>query len=159
MKKKLPIYEEHVNLNVCAGCGGECCKIAPGMATPEDFGASSERGLMDKLMKVLATGRWSIEAGPQTPGMRGNYIVRPAIQGHERTPFDTETFGTCTFWDRKKGCTIFDTRPTGCRILAPSIDRNCVITAKTERDLQDSWLEYRDMLRYLSGVRFFEEAV
>lgn len=136
----------------CATCGGECCQNAPGNALPEDVHGGDEDELRERLEALLATGRWTIEHGIETPGLWGNWIVRPAIKGDEGQRYTEETHGLCTFWSAN-GCEIFEQRPTGCRALKPQFGKQCSVPSiPDEHRLQDAWQPHFDMLRELAGV-------
>lgn len=138
-----------VDPDVCVPCGGRCCKTAPGMAVPSDFGPPD--ALKEALTEALRSGRWTIEAGPDTPGVVDGYIVRPAIKGDEGLSFSTRTFGECTFLDPVVGCLIFEKRPAQCRAVKPSKAGACKVVDPSYMIL-DAWQKHQDLLQELSVI-------
>lgn len=148
---RLPVI---VDSATCSSCGGTCCKTAPGMAIPEDFGAPDDATLRERLAEALRSGRWVIEAGPRTPGLMENAIVRPAMVG-ETGPFSTASYGQCG-WLGENGCSSFDERPSSCKALRVK-ERSmggCTLPRDEEIRITDSWAPYREMLWELSDYGF-----
>jgi Fe-S-cluster containining protein len=107
--------------NLCAPCGGKCCKTIPGCAYPEDFPTK------EVLQAALDSGRWCIDwwEGDAREGhteLSKTYYVRPAIKGYEGVRHHPSWGGECTFLG-KNGCelSVLD-RPTECRSLEPRVN-------------------------------------
>lgn len=151
---KLPMAPSFEHPDLCASCGGSCCRQMPGAAMPEDFGDSLET-IETSLREALSSGRWAIdwwegdprEGDPRDGSERllGAYFARPAVRGSDGL-FDT-TVGTCTFLG-DHGCTIFDARPSGCRGLKPSrsFPQDCAVQHSSKRDAAIAWIPYMELL-------------
>lgn len=138
---------------VCAACGGQCCKTMPGTAMPDDFGSPDE--LRDKLREALATGNWAVDwwEGDPTGGDRGcSYYVRPATKDKAGGGWilDASWGGRCVF-HTSNGCSIFETRPSGCRGVKPSKD-GCTVEHSSKKDSAIAWYPYNDMLYELAST-------
>jgi len=140
-ESKKPIGVE--NIKVCKLCGGKCCKTYPGFATPEDFGAPDRQTMINQLTSALSSGRWAIDWVNQDEGL---YFVRPAIKGYERSVFDHQYFGECTFLT-PKGCELeFEERPESCRMLVPRLEERCDPQGYTRGVVASRWKEYYELL-------------
>src|SRR5207244_12084374 len=102
----LPVIQ---NPELCARCGGHCCKTFPGGSTPGDWGAPDSDQMRSRLREALATGNWVIDrAGYVRPTSRG--AVDPAA----------DRWGECVFLE-KSGCRLsYELRPFGCRDFTPA---------------------------------------
>lgn len=152
-------FEIHILNNadakICGPCAGECCKAAPGIALPEDFGAPNTAHLFFRLAAALRTGRWTLdqwEGDPRdgfedgVPGqLDGAPFVRPAIVGREGQLLHRPwLLGPCTFLT-PAGCSMeFEQRPHECRSLVPTVGLRCTSHDK-HRGRQDyaiAWVPY-----------------
>jgi hypothetical protein len=73
-------------------------------------------------------------------------FLRPATVGNETLVTDPSWGGACTLLNHR-GCTLpFDERPTGCRLLDPTV---CMTPkcADLKRMAAIEWLPYQDILR------------
>ena len=137
---------------ICAKCGGKCCKRLPGGAVPADFG----KPLLENLAKALATGDWAIDWHYRNifgDNMEPTYYIRPAIRAEEGEEYPLYHYavrgdGKCIFLT-PSGCRLpFAQRPTECRMLEPSED-GC----KTHMDqngkegLSRHWLGYQHIIK------------
>lgn len=147
----LPVVrDDFVRLEVCAPCGGRCCKHAPGAALPEDVGAPDETAMRAALTEKLKSGLWSIdwwEGDPRSgrDDVERAYFVRPATKRGRGRVFDASWGGQCAFL-RADGCSIFDSRPTGCRGVEPSASGRCEPRYASKQDCASAWLPYTDLL-------------
>lgn len=68
---------------ICAACGGACCRRAPGIAHPEDFGAPDRADLRRRVEAALASGRWAVDwwEGDPRPAPHRRRLPR-ACRGH-----------------------------------------------------------------------------
>jgi Fe-S-cluster containining protein len=133
----------HQDAELCARCGGRCCRNLPGAATPDDFGNDMER-----VEAALCSGRWTIdwwEGGVE--GNDGGFFVRPAIKGHEGERLHPAWEGECTFLTAS-GCELpHDARPYDCRALEPRGDgEECVIHVRGKVDAALAWGRTLDAL-------------
>lgn len=149
----------YFNKELCAKCGGKCCKTIPGVCHPQDFGLPSDLGEF-KLKESLTSGRYCIDWWEGDvrklpyghPDYRGQcYYIRPACKGKEGQLTDpTWNGGMCTFWELDKGCTLADLdRPTECRMLEPGDhdkgDR-CQGHTDGKREAATLWLPYSQLI-------------
>lgn len=142
--------DDYVRADLCKPCGGVCCKQMPGAALPEDLGASRIE-IIAEMTNRLASGRWVFDwwEGDPRKGkgkLSQAYYLRPATTGKEGRLLDPSHGGQCTFFDQEKGCTIFKTRPSGCRGLEPN-DTACVERYGSKREAALAWLPFTDEIK------------
>lgn len=146
------LTESYERPDVCAPCGGKCCKSMPGAALPSDFGATPEE-ILPKLAARLATGLWAIDWWEGDPRLDGedsdgrSYFVRPAVAGVSDL-FDPSWGGRCTFHS-SRGCEIFAERPSGCRGLEPSdnpVKDGCHVRHSDKRAAAIAWLPFHAVI-------------
>lgn len=153
------MFENH---ELCAACGGVCCKRMPGALMPEDVRGDLATVLKDKFR----VGEWAIdwwEGDPRQEAIdpfegpfdwKGRksqaYFLRPAMVGadqlfHSAWKYD----GICVYWSN--GCLLQpDDRPFGCRWLMPGeefceyLPPSGIPNCKHEAAL--AWLEYEDVI-------------
>ena len=145
------------NPEICAKCGGKCCKRLPGFFYPQQLGETDEE-VQIKLTEMLKTGRYSIdrwEGDPcdhewddpnQVPYV---FMIRPRGLGKEifDDPFCEETI--CLFLG-PKGCELAESdRPMNCQLLEPRSDENCIEHHQMGRHGKHEaamlWRPYRDI--------------
>lgn len=150
---RLPVLNSYERPDLCAPCGGSCCKQMPGSATPEDFGAPDRAVMVTRIRSALASGLWSIDwwegdlDGHDSP----NYLRPATVSGRGRI-FDPSWGGACVF-HREDGCAIFPSRPSGCRGLEPNKDSHgCTPRHSGKQDCIRAWAEYQDELARASEV-------
>lgn len=149
---------KNYNPEICAECGGQCCKRCGCQFSPDDF----EEISFDFLKKEIEKGYISIEKMPgktleQTEPI---YILRTRNQGagvvdtcYEETPCVLLT---------ENGCKLdYEHRPTGAKLLVPSKkkelftrDRKCYSSYSTA-DCCFEWKPYQDILSQLA--KYFKE--
>lgn len=149
------------DLEICAKCGGRCCKNKPGATLPEDFGAPNQKEMQCRIKVALKTGRWTIdwwEGDPRYPNISlakqwdnpKKYLhtaryIRPAEKEKEGRLTDASWGGECTFLT-DKGCEIFDTRPSGCRGVKPVANDHCPAIYASTQDCAIAWIKYTNLL-------------
>jgi Fe-S-cluster containining protein len=169
----LPIYQDP---DTCSRCGGICCKQAPGITSPDEWGAPDAAVMTARMRDALATGRWTIdrwEAEPwrdEEPLRHAVMFMRPAIKGREgerHDHLDAETEDDdflsrmtlrssppsypCTFHGRA-GCELHhDARPLECRALEPDESFHCTPRAGGRRERALEWAAYQDAVRAASN--------
>lgn len=148
---------------ICAACGGACCRRAPGIAHPEDFGAPDRADLRRRVEAALASGRWAVDwwegdprPAPHRRRLPRALFVRPARAGFEGSIFDPAWVGSaCTFLG-EDGCALaHDDRPHECRSLEPVAVAAMVRTVAAEcrghgldkRALAEAWIPYLREIR------------
>lgn len=167
MTRALPVvFEDTIQPNICAPCGGACCKNMPGTTAPEYWGAPDRDEMLSRLTEALRTGRWAIDwwEGDPRPKpafeqekdededfvyIRGFY-VRPATVGKEGYTFDSSWGGRCTF-HTDSGCSHEpENRPEGCLALTPGAGgKGCYYPDNRENKQGHAirWFPYHDVIR------------
>jgi hypothetical protein len=148
---------------ICAPCGGRCCKTLPGAASPEDFGAPDKSAMLARLTAAFAAGRWAVDWWEGEPSgdvrLRHDvYFPRPIAKDHDAgllVPYYPEDMGStwsprmfeCTFLG-PTGCELaHEDRPLECRALEPRADRNCVEHAGRRQERALEWHAYQHVLK------------
>lgn len=132
---------------VCAECGGACCKRMSGGTFPEDFGPDVEKNLRE----AFAAGSWSIDWWDgELNGAVAPLFVRPR---HKDAPVvDGSWGGECIFLE-EDGCSLSpEDRPTTCRELEPKRNEDCVShldIGNAKEASVTAWMPYQDLLREL----------
>ena len=146
--------ENREDKEVCAKCGGMCCRWCPGSCFPDDFKSEKE------IIKALNTERYAIDwwDGDATGKDERDktYYIRPAIKGREGRLWHPAWGGECTFLTNS-GCTLeFDKRPKSCRMLIPNPnieeDGFGSCTMEDAFDKQEAcieWLKYEKLFEKL----------
>lgn len=121
--------------DLCAECGGQCCRTRPGIEAPERFLGSPDPARL--LAAALATGDWVLAehlgvpwvdgvAPPEDQRRRLIRYPRPATlleRGNGGAPRDD--LAPCTFLG-EAGCRLaFVDRPRTCRELVPTPGFEC----------------------------------
>lgn len=150
--KSLPIIADNQNADLCAPCGGKCCKRAPGKYVPSDFGASKDE-IIANVAAALAAGTTALDYYEAHDDIPNIYFPRPAIVGYEGMQVHASWGGQCTHL-QPNGCAMtFARRPFQCRILQPRAGSLCIMPTEysTTLDIASMWREY-DLGRLVDGV-------
>ncbi len=87
------------NKELCGACGGRCCKQAPGLYIPSDFGETEDE-IFENLHFKLNNRQVTTREGVPTPRAKhGNY-------------------GQCNHLTNE-GCALGDEKPSQCKALNP----------------------------------------
>lgn len=133
--------------NLCAECGGKCCKSYPGDCFPGDFDNDPA-----KIKTAIEGGMYAIDWWVGDP--RSDYdddddftpffFVRPAVKGLEGMVYSPLEKGVCTFLE---GLCILKphSRPRGCREIEPRRE-GCTSHIRPKRDAAIAWLPFKDLL-------------
>ncbi len=140
------------NETICKKCKGDCCKRAPGIASPTQFDIPNR----EKLHKALSSGKWSIDWWEGDPRKNKDeltkaYFIRPATKENGKGLFDPSWGGECVFLT-KTGCTLaYKDRPIVCQKLKPQEDHDCKTPKKyTKNRMAISWLPYNKLIVEIS---------
>lgn len=148
--KSLAVINSFEAPDLCTPCGGRCCKHAPGLAMPNEFGDTKEE-IKNEVRRILKSGQWSIDNWEGDPRPDGElyivYYVRPKMI-HETFILNNSWYGACVFHSPAIGCMIFENRPSECRGLKPGKDR-CKSEHSTKKDCVIAWIPYQEMLEEL----------
>ena len=109
---------------ICAECGGRCCKSIPAPCIPNDIQRLYPSDTLDNsVLLALKSGRFSIDW--YEGSNRGKPYVRPSVKGSEGNMYDPSWGGECTFL-KEKGCELSESkRPYYCKIVKPSAGGGC----------------------------------
>lgn len=157
------MYEEVFDHDICAECGGKCCKHGSCLAHPNDFGDTHEQ-VIKNLRSALESGMWIVDYWegqcPSLPEGAEGFFIRPRmIEDLDLHPERESNWcvpswgGECLFLT-PEGCSLDDsTRPLGGRSLVPKIDSLCIQTMKWKEDDRSenekptfalAWLPYEE---------------
>jgi hypothetical protein len=148
------------NRDLCASCGGVCCKRGSGLCTPADFGEP----LYDRLLCRLASGLYVVDYWEGLFAFGGwrtwkPYFVRPRRRfDRAGQPVDTGLLidpswgGQCIFYQEQSGCRLeFEKRPSQCRTLVPHKDPTLCVqpVGHGKRDCIAAWVPFQCVLKTL----------
>ena len=125
------------NSRFCSSCKSVCCKILPGICSPDDF--KGQEHIRNKILSEKYAIDWY-------EGETVIYFVRPATKDAVGVTFDPSWGGECVFL-KEDGCVLkFEERPFTCRAMVPKEGGGC---ASFEDKFQSAcrWKDYQDFLR------------
>lgn len=151
-KRQLPTY---VDAATCTACGGACCKRAPGITSPEDWGAPHRLVMRMRLVEAFRSKNYAIDWWEKDLRLPKTLFVRPATT-YGRTLGNPlrhpSSSGTCVLLT-EKGCSLeHDARPFECRELEPNpqylaLENRKPCVPHVERvDIVKLWREYQDVI-------------
>lgn len=161
------ILEKHMqNKELCASCGGRCCKNAPCHYSPIDFEDLSYSGLKRIIdekgyISIVKIGVFDYDYYKEFSDQSTYYILRIKRHG-DKNAFKIEPKHVpriCMLWT-KKGCKLsFDERPLGAKRLIPRKHFKCLQKYSLEKCMLD-WKPYTKTLkalyRYYRRKMFFD---
>jgi Fe-S-cluster containining protein len=105
--------------DLCAACGGECCRTRPGLEEPERFLAAADPA--GALAARLATGDWVLA------GVGGVRCPRPATVAERASGrvFTGAENSPCVYVGPAGCALLHPERPRMCRDLEPWADGDC----------------------------------
>lgn len=138
--------DNNENKEICAHCGGACCKGGPGIYHPDDFAPATMR---ETILAGLRAGLFQIDWWEAE--QRG-YYLRPAIKNDTRT-FSPAWGGECANLG-PEGCALpFQARPRGCRELVPHKSMRCGGPESYDKEqAKDAWANckiFKDIIKEL----------
>lgn len=138
MSAKIPEFQD---TNICAKCGGKCCKHMACHLAPSDF----EEVTFDSLKTEIERGFISIDWWESD---KHQYYLRVR---HKGAPIVDPSWGGECMLLTENGCRLpFERRPLGARSLEPRDDGKCVVHYSKEM-CKNEWLEYDDILTKLAN--------
>jgi hypothetical protein len=137
--------------DICAICGGKCCKNVPGIAYPQDFGfdqMASEK-IYERLVQLFSSMCWQIDCWERYKYGKGYYIRPTTLKGRGELFHAAWCNEGCVFL-QTDGCSLmFDNRPYECKELVPR-ESQCLRTeskGKHPRHIAaDKWLRYEYLI-------------
>ena len=150
---------KNVNVQVCAKCGGACCKKCGCHFSPEDF----EEISFEFLKKELEKGYISIDSVPGETiyQLLDVYILRARNQGASVVDLGYRRSPCILLTDT--GCKLdYSHRPAGGRLLIPVVEfhhdpESMTKKCKSTYNIKDccyEWLPYQGILRRL--IQYFD---
>ena len=147
------MIKNNENAEICAECGGWCCKQMPGIFTPKQIGAPNKKKLRENLLTLLKTGKYSIdwwEGDPREDIDEINrvYFFRPATKRALGRVQDASWGGECALLT-DSGCELsWKERPDECKYIIPISAGHCERhkKARIKKQLCIDWLEYNDVI-------------
>ncbi len=146
---------KYQNPDMCAKCGGKCCKRCGCFFSPDDFSVLNFEALVNEIEKGYITielidlDQFYMEGFAWVMRMRnknGPIVERRMIRPNSECIMLTE-----------RGCAFgYEHRPTGGRLLIPCEHGECESDYSTEKAIRE-WLNYQRLLRQL--VEHFESAL
>lgn len=139
--------------DICASCGGRCCKSMSCEAFPQDiFG--TEEPTYERLINFLKDGNWSIDCWegdvrldcgqdiPDDEYLYRCYYIRPRHVG-VNTLFDFSYGGCCSFLT-ETGCSLsWEQRPTAGKSLKAYSVNDCH-SEYGKKEAALAWVPYHD---------------
>src|SRR5512133_1609761 len=152
----LPEIDNNERPDLCAACGGACCRTRPGIEAPGRFLAAEDP--VAALAEALRSRDWLLAEHVGLPWVDGvpppdeeRYRVlrypRPATVAEREAggPLPPGDFADCVFL-APGGCRLpFPERPRMCRSLEPSADGDCV-AAWGRREAALAWREHQEIV-------------
>jgi len=108
---------DYENQELCALCGGACCRRCPGATHPSDW---PERNFRAALVTALVRGFYALDYGMYEGPEESKQVfyVRPSIRGSAKV-VEASWGGQCAFL-ADNGCVLdLDKRPAECRHMEP----------------------------------------
>lgn len=153
---QLPEIDDNERPDLCAACGGECCRTRPGIEAPVRF--LSDEHPAAALAAALRSRAWVLAEHVGVPWVNGipppdedRYRIlryaRPATRAeHEAGGQVPEgEASNCVFLEAA-GCRLpFPERPRMCRSLEPSADGECT-SAWDRRSAALAWLPHQGLV-------------
>ena len=128
------------NPEICAVCGGACCKRMPGDLLPSDVKDDKQT----KLVKMFQSGKYGVGSWTHENHLR--YYVRPRKKGDLSIIAEFGS-GECIFLG-EKGCELpHNKRPWECRILEPVANGSCIAHSKDWDKARKAWLPFQEMIK------------
>lgn len=118
MTLNLALQQIVIDSPLCAECGGECCKKAPGIYWPEDIEPLTGERILEMVRQEKCAIDW-YDGDPRPDGdLWRVYWIRPAIKGVDQ-PLDPSWGGECVHLT-DAGCSVpAGERPRQCLALTP----------------------------------------
>lgn len=124
------------DFEICAKCGGRCCKWMPGEAFPEDVLANfPNNSFEDAVEQALDSGMWVMD------NYNGPLVLRPRGEKDHNEIVSNRTFGPnkCGFLT-ESGCKLKGgKKPRICRELVPKVEGGCEMAKNNKKELVNAW--------------------
>lgn len=138
---------QYTNRELCAECGGKCCRNGGGIYAPEDF----EVLTFNSILKLYYENRIMFYPVFDSKNKRAGFILRVPQKGCDKIQRQVNPEkGECAFWKENVGCTCKDyhSRPRGCKLMIPQEKRGelACIPIYNEEEALEEWLRYESIV-------------
>jgi len=144
---------KYINTELCAECGGKCCKGCGGIFAPEQFEDLSVEGLVKAVKELNLSIDWWEGCPDDSDRIRTLYL---RVRNKGKPVIDPTWSGEeCSALIHGVGCKFdFNNRPLECQALIPDLHGNskyhtCHILKKdraNKKELSRRWIPYQDIL-------------
>jgi hypothetical protein len=145
--KNLPVYRETA---ACKSCGGACCKQAPGLTSPEDWGAPNRDEMVRRIAVALRSTNYGIDWWDTDVELDKTLYIRPATaKGRASRKMRDPSWGGRCALHTDAGCSLsFDERPFECRALKPNpnYETDGCTSAEPKLGVARMWTDYQDVI-------------
>lgn len=150
---------DNSNTEICSVCKGACCKRAPGIFHPADFGLPDFKLFESRFLNEnLAVDWWDGDPRKEI-NTNDDYFsrvlfVRPQTIHTDRL-YDASWGGQCKNLT-DTGCILkFKDRPYECRSLAPQVDMQCELgnNSLDKRALVIAWIPYQALIKLVANSK------
>ena len=141
------------NHSICSACKGACCKGFPGIYSPLDIKGDMLSWFRENVHNITFDD-WVGTFEHNGTSVEDPLFLRPKAKSEHSLQIRNGLWsGECRLLT-DEGCSLsFEDRPTQCRELKPSVDRNCIIYGKSKKDLIFEWLPYQELiLEFISSL-------
>ena len=149
---------------LCAPCGGRCCRWAAGIYHPSQV-FSGPVGTMKEMLVALSkkASMAHVEFKAVSSSVEYDFevgdwvsvpVVMPRLYHSPDIVFRMDVIGLCIHHD-ENGCSLtHEDRPLECQMLEARANDECGLPAtfSRERDLLEAWLPYRDLLHRFDDI-------
>jgi len=152
---KLKMLEEAptlISTDVCAKCGGKCCKTMPGATKPSQWGSDNYE-IKNNIEQALNSGNYSVDFYEDSdPVYHKIYYIRPSVVG-SKSMISNVPSGTCSFLT-PKGCSLdHEHRPVECQNLE-AVDPGGSSCQPSSEDFKlenivRSWEPYQNIIKFI----------
>jgi Fe-S-cluster containining protein len=141
------MIQNNENTSLCSGCG-KCCKWMPGIVSPSDLKEITVESLAGLFKAGYQFDYWegNLTGNPEHEDLTF-YYLRPQTKKSVGKVVDGSWGGECVFLT-ESGCSkAFEERPSQCKALIPSENRECHVPASYEKSKMIlEWLPYNEII-------------
>lgn len=137
--RKLPVLNNE-RPDLCAPCGGRCCRNGPGIAAAADFGRTPQ-AIGREVRRRLRIGTWKLDGDSEV------VFMRPANTEDGSSPWGIDEGAPCVFLGTH-GCSLtFADRPKQCRDVTPrGAGNKCTIGHRAFLAIMRTWQPFKHIL-------------
>lgn len=153
----MPRIKKNECKEICAQCGGACCKTFGCILAPKDIKKIGYELTVNGILLMLLDGLFALDSYCDTYNDRFIWFVRPR---HKYAPAIDESYGGECVFLTPNGCLLpWSKRPTQGKMLDP---HDCIERISrpggTKIDMALLWEPYQDILceagrQYIAGIQ------